>query len=282
MSGEEPCLGGFGDGVFPLSLTWWKGEESSLASDESTNPKVPPPRTITLGLMTSTQKLSGRRQPSSVMFIHYFKIYPHPAHPSPVLVLLLPHLLPQVILFPSLPHSASWDCVCITHTPLPSVPVRSHQWEALADRRPGREKVGSFSIPAGTNGHTLSSLKQQRRDDLTVLEVRILNPFLWVKNQIVVSAGLAPSGGSRREFIASPFPPSGATGFPWQVAPPSVFHASSRASYLISHLRLCPYSTSLCLTLILVITLRLLSKCKGIFHLKMCGASTAKGSMSLR
>lgn len=49
--------------------------------------------------------------------------------------------------------------------------------------------MGSFSIPAGTNGHTLSSLKQHKLYDLTVLEVRILNRFLWVKIRLWCQQG---------------------------------------------------------------------------------------------
>lgn len=97
--------------------------------------------------------------------------------------------------------------------------------------------MGSFSIPAGTNSHTLSSLKQHTLYYLTNLEVGILNPFLWVKIRLwYQQGGLLLEALERTYFLASPSFWSHL--FPWQVAPPSVLHAGSRVWSLISHLRI--------------------------------------------
>ena len=128
---------------------------------------------------------------------------PHAPHPSVGASFVLPP--PKSSLFPPLPILQSWELITMSASPKLSCPLISC-WIRLI-RSTSRKSEGSVLAFYSSCNKVLQTywLKPAHMYYLTVLEVIIPKQFQWVKNQVVLWAGLFPPVGSRKESIPLPF-----------------------------------------------------------------------------
>ena len=128
---------------------------------------------------------------------------PHAPHPSVGASFVLPP--PKSSLFPPIPVLQSWELITISASPKLSCPLVSC-WIRLI-RSTSRKSEGSVLAFYSSCNKVLHIYwhKTAHIYYLTVLEVIIPKHFQWVKNQVVLSAGLFPPIGSRKESIPLTF-----------------------------------------------------------------------------